>query len=269
MNEATGIDVAERARIRDGLKQYKALHGGIGDTVLRNHIVRALGLPIDLSTLQRFLRGAHRTDDIAVHRYRLFLRRAAPPPAGDELGRALMEFLPLSLSLTPPIRALAGKYRSFTRPYQGNAQALTGSKAVFAMGKKFAAAAQGSKAGFRPGCSSFKLEVSKQRGLLRVTETLKEEELDQNAHVDEPGFGGTGILAQCGEREFFMMTRSYLDARFYLLNKISDAPQVFLGFAFIPQSLFGFAKALSNEPWQPAFEILLACEQGAKFKPEN
>src|SRR5262245_3276128 len=119
MAEPLGIDEAERERVRSALKSYKELHG-IGDPLLLKHIMKALNLPLDLSTLQRFLRGKHRTDDIPVHRYRRFLQLAAPPPPGAELAKAFRAFLPLSLS--PPKRgevsALAGKYRSFVRPYQ-------------------------------------------------------------------------------------------------------------------------------------------------------
>jgi len=251
VQDHVGINEAERGRIRTALKAYKAAHGGIGDPVLRKHIEKTLGLPIDLSTLQRFLRGKHRTDDIAVNRYRSFLRKVAPPPAEDTLGQALREFISLSDG-GKGVKGLTGKYRSLTRAYQGTAQSSKLPRI---------AAHDDGLMGFKLGCSSFKLERGDAPGLLRVRENIKDEALDQKYALDIDTFESSGFLLPCGGTEFFMVMRGFLNRRFYMLRKISEAPVVFRGFAFAPQNPWQPNLFLQGEGWQPEFEIVLAADQ--------
>jgi hypothetical protein len=251
MQEQVGISEAERARIRSALKHYKATHGGIGDLLLGKHIAKTIGLPIDLSTLQRFLRGKHRTDDVAVTRYRSFLRKVAPPAGEDMLGQALREFLSLTDG-AKPLRGLAGKYRSLTRSFHGAVQS-----------SKWRTSGQhddGLK-GFKMGCSAFKFERGDIPGLLRVRENIKDDTLDQKFAADIDSFESSGFLLPCGAAEFFMVMRGFLDRRFYMLRKVSDAPAVFRGLAFAPQSPWQTNLLPQGEGWQPAFEIVLAADQ--------
>ena len=89
------VDATEREEIRAALKRYKSAHGDIGDPELHQRMMRALGCldsELPLATLQRFLRGKHRTEDRMVRKYMEFLRRAAPPPPYATMGNAVVSF---------------------------------------------------------------------------------------------------------------------------------------------------------------------------------
>lgn len=263
MTLPTDIDDRERERVRQALKRYKDLHG-LGAVKLTRLIEDTLKLPIDQSTLQRFLRGQHRTDDIVVHRFRLFLRRVAPPPTGDELARAFKTFLPLASAPKGGLRPFAGAYSSFRRPY-AQGPAPVAARLVARIGMRSAAALWGQ--GFRPDFAAFTFTRGAEPGYLRVSETFGEapagEELSPEAW--DSWLASSGILLPCGMGQFFMVMRSYLEARFYLLRVVSALPVALRGFVYEPGSMAQLAapsvaqlaSATEINTWQPSFEFVL------------
>jgi hypothetical protein len=237
------VDEPERERIRHALKRYKELHGGIGDPLLCERIEEATKLPVKLSTLQRFLKGRHRTDDIAVHRLRKFLTMVAPPPSEDELGRALGNFLPFLLQPADWQTAFAGGYGTLIRPYrpeQESSVVRVGQVGTrqFMRGTTFAP------------WSAIRLDIPADASYLRVTERLFDPE---QRHVDakDSWQGNAGTFVAISATEYMMFVRSFLDARVYLLTKCSDKPLTLRGIVF--QSTDALFFDLSDR--QPVSEI--------------
>jgi hypothetical protein len=210
----------------------------------------------------------YRTDDITVHRYRLFLRKAAPPPPEDDLAKAFRAFLPLSVSFGPKgaVGRLAGKYQAFRRPYQNGADGGEEGKLIGRL-QRFARFMPGPSHGngFVPACLNFNLERSGETGFLRVSETI-DERMDEEAGATSPAkamFGSNGFILPCARREFFMMTRGFGETRLYLLHMISEDPAVLRGLVFEAQDMLDLRR--NNETaWNPSFEIVLGRRTNAK-----
>lgn len=95
MKKPLTIDEAERARVRAALERYKSEHGGIGNPELQARMVTFLECDdseVPLSTLQRFMRGTHRTSDEMIQRYQNFLNEAASSPPYETMGEAIVAF---------------------------------------------------------------------------------------------------------------------------------------------------------------------------------
>lgn len=247
--ELSAYDEQERERIRTALKRYKELHG-IGDVKLRKQIETAVKLSVQLKTLQRFLAGKHRTDDVPVHRFRLFLQKVAPPPPADELAKAFSRFLPLSIGLAwkGGMGALAGTYRAATRPYEGGK--------VIPMPRIRSQSA--SIEGFRTSCARFTLTKSGNPGFLRVTQfDMAPKEGEEQPLEELAPFGSAGFLMPFGKSEAVMMTRGYYEASLFMLKRIVTDPNVLRGYAFNSEGAFSFARDETKEAWKPSYEIIL------------
>jgi hypothetical protein len=239
------IDEAERERIRHALKRYKALHGSIGDPLLCERIEEAIKLPVRLSTLQRFLKGKHRTDDIAVHRLRKFLTMVAPPAAEDDLGKALSNFLPFQRKNADAHAAMAGIYTTRTQPHAG----LPG-------GRNPHFPTWSTDLGCRPACtmnwSRIELRPDTDPIFLRATELVFDPELKHPGKLQfTAGLGNTGLFVPIGYAEYLMMVRSFIDARIYLLTRQPGDPLTLRGIVY--QSA-GAVFSISSHN-QPALEI--------------
>lgn len=85
----------DRSRVREALKNYKRAHGNIGDPELHQRMMFVLELrdeELPRSTLQRFLRGKHRTEDRMVRKYDAFLMRARRWEGLESMGNAVLSF---------------------------------------------------------------------------------------------------------------------------------------------------------------------------------
>lgn len=95
MRKPLAIDESERARVRAALERYKSEHGGIGNPELQARMVTFLECDdseVPLSTLQRFMRGTHRTSDEMIQRYQKFLSEASTSPPYETMGEAIVAF---------------------------------------------------------------------------------------------------------------------------------------------------------------------------------
>ncbi|MGE0769891.1 MAG: hypothetical protein AB7L90_25925 [Hyphomicrobiaceae bacterium] len=95
MKKPLAIDEAERERVRAALERYKSDHGGIGNPELQARMVAFLvceDSDVPLSTLQRFMKGTHRTSDEMIRRYQNFLNEAAASPPYETMGEAIVSF---------------------------------------------------------------------------------------------------------------------------------------------------------------------------------
>jgi hypothetical protein len=102
MAKSNVVDEAEREQIRGALKRYKAANR-VGDPALQQHMLSAFRNAesftkkledefVPLKTLQRFLKGAHRTEDRMILRYRKFLELVRTPPPYEIMGEAIALF---------------------------------------------------------------------------------------------------------------------------------------------------------------------------------
>lgn len=85
----------ERDRVREALKRYKHAQGNIGDPELHQrmmHVLKCLDEHLPLSTLQRFLKGTHRTADRMVLKYKAFLDQVPQVSTYEKMGEALVSF---------------------------------------------------------------------------------------------------------------------------------------------------------------------------------
>lgn len=127
VSRAAPFDEDEREHIRRALNQYRLDHQ-IGVPTLRQHISIATGRTrsdprgndpflIDQKTLQRFLKGSHRTNDSFLIPLAQFVSSLPAPPAANRLGTALSAFFGPSSTgsasdLSDPAH-LAGAYDIF------------------------------------------------------------------------------------------------------------------------------------------------------------
>lgn len=272
MADLSVVDLAERERIREGLKLYKKQHGGIGDPELRERIENVLKLSPSLvtqSTLQRFIKGSRRTEDVVVRRYRAFLQRVAPPPPDDELARIWRDFLPG----TPSVPIPPGTYHGYVKLKVGRAK-VKPEKSL----SPLAAAAKGrwptAKAemdGFVRTNSMFSMKQAR-GGHLRVRETFSPSIFSSDKDtpsMEIGGCGSTGVLVPCGERRAMMMMRSYLGFRFYVLSRVSDKPFALRGSVYEPAEGFGSMKTKPDDSWQPEFEVALEQSAFAQIELTN
>jgi hypothetical protein len=89
------VDDHERNRIREALVRYKRAQGDIGDPELHQrmmYVLKCLDAQLPLSTLQRFLRGKHRTADAMVRKYKAFLSQVPDVSGFEKLGESLVTF---------------------------------------------------------------------------------------------------------------------------------------------------------------------------------
>jgi hypothetical protein len=115
----TAFDEPARRRVRDGLRSYMRAHR-IGAPTLQARIIEADAprfREVPLSTLQRFLRDAHRTADAHVALCAEFLEKAGESVAAEDTGfaPALAGFIgmpddPLTLADEALQAELAGDY---------------------------------------------------------------------------------------------------------------------------------------------------------------
>jgi hypothetical protein len=159
-----GFDQEERERIRRALRRYMTEHR-IGTPTLQSQIINA-DAPrrrvIPLSTLQRFITGAHHTQDHHVALCHAFVSRL--PYYGEGLDIAQFgEALALMFVLPPDDLARDGHART-------PLPEIAGSYVVRAFGAREVAAAE-----FPGGPAEYALiefEGRSNKGYLRVTETV-------------------------------------------------------------------------------------------------
>jgi hypothetical protein len=238
MAELPVVDKGERERVRSGLKRYKEMHGGIGDPELQQRIMFALGCresAVPLSTLQRFIRGTHRTDDAMVRRYRMFLSKVAPPAASDELGAALAKFLMPALEEHGWQAKFAGEYRTYVE-----------------------AAKQSGKPKFSAGCSVVRLKAAENTAYLHATEFVIDPEQQDGKESDVSWLGNTGIFTPVGSDQYLMFVRSVLETRVYMLRKVLDNPLTLHGHAWQPGSTFPLAIGLPGSERKPVTEFVMS-----------
>lgn len=251
MAELPVVDDEERERLRAAFKRYKKQHGRIGDPALLERIKYKLPhYEGSLSTLQRFMRGRHRTDDYDVRRYREFLQQVAPPPVGDKLGEALAKFLAPDDDDDGALKALPGVYSTTIRPWIGTStaagiqpKAVLGPLALNAI--KDAAAKQ--------PWSRLTISESASRRFMHVAESI--------AGVPDTGtfgMGGTGIIAHTGGNSFVVMMRSFLNRRAYHLVRGDDGAIAFRGAAVMGTGKIELA--LASKPGPNVFEFEMTRE---------
>ncbi|WOS62030.1 hypothetical protein [Sinorhizobium fredii] len=229
MAKLATVDTQQRERIRLGLKRYKELHG-IGDTILCDRMIHVLGVDqsaVPLSTLQRFILGKYRTDDVMVRRYGRFLASVAPPPASDEFGAALSKFISPVWVDEGWSAAFAGEYRTFVHTRK---------------------TPHGGPAKFTAGCSTVRLEQTADTAFLRATEFVIDPEEQDGKAADAPWLGNTGVFAPLGNDQYLMIVRSILEARLYLLRKVLDMPLTLHGHAVQAESVFPLAVEIPGVP---------------------
>ena len=109
-------DERARERIRARLIRYMERHK-IGVPTLKDRIERAdeRGREFPLSTLQRFLRGSHRTMEMYVTLCTQFLDGLDEPMEPADFARALAAFLPSQEPATQ-LRELSGQYDAAVLP---------------------------------------------------------------------------------------------------------------------------------------------------------
>ncbi|MHC2633955.1 hypothetical protein ACVME5_006638 [Bradyrhizobium liaoningense] len=241
MAEMPVVDEVERKRVRNGLVSYKELHR-IGDPELRERM-EYQGIQVALRSLQRFIAGTHRTDDIMVRRYAKFLSKVAPPPVEDEFGASLSKFL---AAYPQDITAFAGDYHTFVRARQA--------KAI-------------GSAGFTVGCSQVRLSRAADVTFLRATEFMNdpdEASAKREVSAQVAWMGNTGVFAALGGDQYLLMVRSLLETRLYTLRKVSDAPRTLHGYALKPASGFSIAVTLPNiRQDEPVSEfVMIAAKTG-------
>jgi len=257
------VDQPERERIRRALKRYKKQHDRIGDPELQQRMMYVLKCDrslVPLSTLQRFLKETGRTDDMMVRRYRKFLESVAPPPAGDELGAALVNFLPVRPEREDWFQTFAGTYRTHIRPYESEPHdnILSSAGQVFAVIGQVTAPHAAQPRAFNIPWSVLRLEQGENEGFFRATEAVFDRELqesDQQAPAGKFWLGNTGIFVPFSSNEYLTMVRSFLDTRLYFLRKVTDSPLMLRGMAFRSQGIFDIPSVFPVTSWQPAFEI--------------
>jgi hypothetical protein len=240
MAELPVVDNAERERVRSGLKRYKELHGGIGDPELQQRIMFALNCgesSVPLSTLQRFIRGTHRTDDVMVRRYRKFLSKVAPPLASDELGAALAKFLMPVLEEAGWQGKFAGEYRTYVEA---------------------AKTKPGAKAKFSAGCSVVRLKAAENTAYLHATEFIIDPEQQDGKEAQASWLGNTGVFTPVGSDQYLMIVRSILEVRVYMLRKVLNEPLTLHGHAWQPGSMFPLAIGLPGSERKPVTEFVMS-----------
>ncbi|MDG4901419.1 MULTISPECIES: hypothetical protein [unclassified Mesorhizobium] len=229
MAKLAAVDKQQRERVRQGLVSYKKLHG-IGDTILCDRIIHVLGVDqsaVPLSTLQRFILGKYRTDDVMVRRYGRFLASVAPPPASDEFGAALAKFI-LPVSVDEGWKAaFPGEYHTFF--HTGKTQ-------------------HGEPAKFAAGCSTVRLEQVTDAEFLRATEFVIDREEQDGTPADAPWLGNTGVFAPLGNDRYLMIVRSFLEVRLCTLRKVLDAPMTLHGHAVHADGMFPLAVEMPGVP---------------------
>ena len=268
--------IDERKQIRRALKKYRDEHG-IGDSALHNRILEYLGDDtsedrVPRKTLQRFLAGTHRTNDPLVDICKRFLLAVAPPPPENLVGEALARFLS---SRETGLDELEGAYRASLRTIHANDPRLSprqpyvspdGETKVYSFPGLPIATGK-----FDKPWSSLTFESTEEGGFLHVTETLfdADDANDREAQTKaSAALGNTGMLVPCGSHEYFVLVRSYLDARFYLVRKVTSDDGITLQGTMMlsanPVMPFDIAANL----WQPGFEIEIAsCDSGDESEP--
>ena len=116
------FDEAARERIRSALHRYMTAHK-IGVPRLRTRIQDAdeLYRELPLSTLQRFLRGSHRTVDLYVSMFAAFLKTVDAPLEPEDIGETLASFFSrpdaeMNEPETLTVGGMAGLYKTHVSP---------------------------------------------------------------------------------------------------------------------------------------------------------
>lgn len=124
-----GYDRAERERLRRRLLGYMDSQQ-IGVPTLQQRLAAATSRnphEIPLSTLQRFLAGKHRTNDVFVRFCQQFLLTISAPEGYAEFGEALSGFYRAAqgngASSPASVAKLAGQFRVFRRGGNGDPEA--------------------------------------------------------------------------------------------------------------------------------------------------
>lgn len=212
------LDERERDRIRSALKAYKSSHG-IGDPALHKrmlNLLNCLDSEVPLPTLQRFLRGTHRTDDGMVRRYIKFLELAAPTPPYEKMGEALAEFYGDRLR-TPRTRIAGRLMRRFARRYFCYARGKSKYGVTNEEMTGFPRNADDSLVGidFKVPYSILEFDPLPGTVFMRATEWVYNERRHPGIEVHPEGWGAMalllneGTLSQIGEQDYYqIMLRS-------------------------------------------------------------
>jgi hypothetical protein len=241
MPELPVVDKAERERVRHGLKEYKELHGGIGDPELQQRIMYSLGCSdsaVPLSTLQRFIKGSHRTDDLMVRRYAKFLSIVAPPGLADEVGAAISACMLYPVNRTPkPAIEYQGRYEL----------------AVHSYGKVASEAGQASRAF---GC--LMLPARDPRFLTVRTWEIAKPSDDQSGEPIIEYRMGSGLFMPCGLEQYLIMSVAFANAWCSFLTAIDDDPIILQGVML--------QTGAPERPSEPAYELRLTQIDGPKMR---
>lgn len=261
------VDKAERESIRHALKRYKEMHGGIGDPELQQRISLALDLDssgVPLATLQRFLRGKGRTEDLMVRRYQKFLSIVAPPASADEVGTALAAFLRVNRREEGWISHLGGYYRAYVRPYTpledpspaGDSGDLKANAA-----KVYASYhARENTPPFEMPYSILKFEAGGSPDCMNVKESIFNPGREPTAlsFPDAlPAAVNTGVITPVDRSEFLIIVRSFLRAHLYAVSVFHDEPLTLRGVAIELSRGLQSAVYSAKTLWNPVFEIEL------------
>ena len=244
MAELPVVDKEERERIRNGFKRYKEQHGGIGDPELHQRIMFTLGLldaQVPLSTLQRFVRGTHRTDDIMVRRYAKFLSIVAPPGFAGEVGAAITKHMLYPVNLMPkPAIEYRGRYDLVVYPH----------------GKVASEVDPASRA---LGC--LMLPARDPRFLTVHTFTISKPVSDQSGEPIIEYSMGSGLFMPCGLEQYLIMSVAFANAWCSLLTEIDDNPIALQGVMLQTRA--------PGQPSEPAYELRLTQIDGPNMRRKH
>lgn len=271
MAELRVVDDAERERVREGLTRYKEQHGGIGDPELQQRIMLALGLgkaALPLSTLQRFLRGKHRTGDVAVRRYKNFLEQVAPAHPTQEYVRSFARLFTAG-------RPNAGQVRYDLRvrpcePAPGTPLAfelpINGPDVV---GYPYKSA---SKAAFDTAYSSIDIKTKPGTTVFAVSETIRPQAVNPR-HAAPIGHDSQqerkGVLMPWNYPDFLIVSSGRFETKLYMLKAVSGVASTFEGVALVSHCVAVSKFEIRGIVWNPAFEIQMSLERsgGGRYKP--
>ncbi len=236
MPELPVVDEQGRKRIRTALKRYQDEHGKIGVPELQQRMIYVLDGTdrqyLDLSSLQRFMRGKGRTTDEKVRRYRKFLERVAPPTGEDVLGQALAGYAAPLLFIKDWDKSLAGAYR------------CTG--------------AQHSDENEQQVETVLRLERVPGALYLRAAEGPLSSQAESDKDDDAPPeTGRRGVLFAFSDTEFLLLLRSYFHTQLYLLTKVADAPVRLTGVSYLPGGAAGVPPSQIGTGWQAEPDITM------------
>jgi len=247
----------ERDLIRKALQRYIEQHNNIGVTEVHSRMLRVLygdkaaqfESELSLSTLQRFLKNAKRTEDRVIYLYRQFLEQVAPPEGAETLSASLYQYFvnPLRGKPDAQLAQFAKTYRVHKKPFSQSGK--KGKQIFFAGGSEYEAS------------TSLTLKPNTMSGSFQVEERVYSSGLpglgiEPRTSVSSRG----GAFVPLSDTAVLVFIQTYLDIRLYILESADEEPGVLTGSLF---EINLFPNATSIPPFKaglPAHTVRLVPE---------